>query len=435
MKILIIADEVWNDRINGNNVLTNWFQGFPAEFAEVYATPGTPFNSICQYYFQITDREMVQSIKTGVKAGRVLKGDFSRETRVLPYNSTDINNIGFMRKHMGNLLRFLKTIVWNYGIIDEEKFGRFIEDFKPDIIFSTRFSHSKILRLERLALKYAKCPIVAFTGDNEYSLRRYSFNPLFWFNLFYQRNCLRKMMINYSLYYTLSERQIEEYQHVFNVPMKILRKCSAKPMGKFIIRPVGKPIKIVYGGKLYAGRDKTIAELGEAIREVNKEELFFQLHIYTGSKVADVIGRGLNDKINTFLHSPISSSELEKVYHNSDIALSVESFDLSLRLETRVSFSTKLIDCLNSTCAVMMIGWKENSGFEYLNKNKVAICIDSIKNILPTLRKIISNPEIIQVYKQNAYKCMVMNHDRNKIQSYIFEDFSNIINAQTKKVN
>lgn len=36
MKILIIADEDWNDVVFGNGVLTNWFTGFEAEFAEIY---------------------------------------------------------------------------------------------------------------------------------------------------------------------------------------------------------------------------------------------------------------------------------------------------------------------------------------------------------------------------------------------------------------
>ena len=59
MRILIIADEVWNDSIHGNNVLTNWFEDFPAEFAEIYCSPGIPKNSICKKYFQITDKGVI----------------------------------------------------------------------------------------------------------------------------------------------------------------------------------------------------------------------------------------------------------------------------------------------------------------------------------------------------------------------------------------
>lgn len=62
MKILIIADEEWNDVVFGNGVLTNWFTGFDAEFAEIYYSPGLPLNNVCNRYFQLTDGLMMRSL-------------------------------------------------------------------------------------------------------------------------------------------------------------------------------------------------------------------------------------------------------------------------------------------------------------------------------------------------------------------------------------
>ena len=58
MRVLIIADEVWNDYVYGNNVLTNWFTGMDVELAEIYASPGLPINNVCDSYFQITDGKL-----------------------------------------------------------------------------------------------------------------------------------------------------------------------------------------------------------------------------------------------------------------------------------------------------------------------------------------------------------------------------------------
>ena len=55
MRILLITDEEWNDYVYGNGVLTNWFTGFDAEFAQIYCSPGKPVNQICDRYFQISD--------------------------------------------------------------------------------------------------------------------------------------------------------------------------------------------------------------------------------------------------------------------------------------------------------------------------------------------------------------------------------------------
>jgi hypothetical protein len=53
MQILIIADGVWSDVLYGNNVSSNWFNGFHAEFAEIYCSPGTPKINIVKTIFRL----------------------------------------------------------------------------------------------------------------------------------------------------------------------------------------------------------------------------------------------------------------------------------------------------------------------------------------------------------------------------------------------
>ena len=73
MRILLITDEEWNDAVYGNNILTNWFEGFDAEFAQIYCSPGLPYNQVCDRYFRITDAQMVRSFFTGKRAGGVVQ--------------------------------------------------------------------------------------------------------------------------------------------------------------------------------------------------------------------------------------------------------------------------------------------------------------------------------------------------------------------------
>ena len=72
MRILLITSEEWNDYVFGNGVLTNWFTGFDAEFAQIYTSPGLPINNICNKYFQISDSQMEKSILGRGKAGRIV---------------------------------------------------------------------------------------------------------------------------------------------------------------------------------------------------------------------------------------------------------------------------------------------------------------------------------------------------------------------------
>lgn len=427
MKILIITDEVWNDSINGNNILSNWFSNFPAEFANIYACPGLPQNKCCKRYFQLTDKMMLNSIVSRKSAGRILQVDDVYVYDNKPYNSTDIKGIEFMRRHTGNMLRLCKTIVWNFGKYNEQLLKKFITDFSPDIIFSARFAHSKILRIEETVLKYTNCPIVAFTGDNEYSLRRFNFSPIFWINLFYQRRRLRNMMHRYALYYTLSEEQKDEYEKKFRCNIKVLRKCG-EFNDNLSKKNINMPIKIIYAGKLYMKRWKTLATIGRSLSSINKNEVKMSLDIYTRDKLSKKQRKILNDKENIKIVGGVHPDELKRIYQNADVVLHVESFGLKERYATRVSFSTKIIDCLCSGCAVMAIAWKEHSGLTYLKKEDGAICIDDIKQIPTVLKKIVNNPNIILEYRKKAWICGKKNHSQDKVMQEIYADFEELIN-------
>ena len=99
MKILLITSEEWNDFVYGNGVLTNWFTGFKAEFAQIYTSPGLPINEVCHKYFQITDGQMFRSIFGGSKAGhQVIKVQKPAELESAKINAQRKGIYGVMKK-------------------------------------------------------------------------------------------------------------------------------------------------------------------------------------------------------------------------------------------------------------------------------------------------------------------------------------------------
>ena len=99
MKILLITAEEWNDYVYGNGVLTNWFTGFDAEFAQIYTSPGLPNNKVCSKYFQIDERQMVKSLYSNTKAGREVKMPTNeREQDAARCNAQRKGIYGFLKK-------------------------------------------------------------------------------------------------------------------------------------------------------------------------------------------------------------------------------------------------------------------------------------------------------------------------------------------------
>lgn len=431
MKVLLITDEAWNDRVHGNNVLSNWFCGFPAKFAQIYCSPQRPSNSCCDNYFQITDKMMLKSLFGRYRAGRTIEKQTEMINEV--YQSTDVKNIDWMRSCCGNLLRLLKNIVWSFGKYDEKAMEDFITDFKPDIIFSPRMATPKMLRLERIVKRYSDCPIVAFTGDNEYSLRMFSLSPIAWINKFWLRRELRRNMKLYSAYYTLSDEQKKEYEKNFQCTIKILRKC-ADINSAILHQEVHTPIKLIYAGKLYCNRWKTLVKIGQALEIINENHERMTLDIYTKDVLSIKQEKAIGALKSLRLHGGITQEEVLQEYRNSDVALHIESFDIKYRLATRVSFSTKIIDCLSCGCAVMVVAWKEHSGLTYLQREDAAICIDDCNQILRILKEMSDNPELLSEYSIKAIDCLKRNHCRGSIQRQLFEEWVSIIQKKSIKV-
>lgn len=116
-----------------------------------------------------------------------------------------------------------------------------------------------------------------------------------------------------------------------------------------------------------------------------------------------------------------------KLYSEHDIALHVEGFDLRRKAKVRMSFSTKIIDCLASGCAPMCICEDKQTGYDYIYSNDLGICIDSPSKIKESLMNIISDPSIINKYRKNAHNFGLKHHSRELVNAETYREFCEIV--------
>ena len=427
MKILVISAEVWRDDSNGGNVLSNIFDGFDGEFAQIYCNQGMPSNRKCKKYYQMTDSMIIQNVIKHKPIGKVL------EFKEFPcvYNQTqiidgDIRKLyAFFRKYSFPIFHAAKEILWNISKWENSALREFIVEFDPDIIFAPCYGSHIMLSIDRYVAQLTKKPVISYISDDHYSLKQFRFSIVYWINRFLLRKNLRKTFPYYTLAYTMTDEQREECQKAFKNDMKILRK-GIEILQICKKENINKPIKLIYAGGIYCGRWKTLIAVVKALKEINKNGIKMVLDVYTGNKLTKKQQVILNDKVNSNVHGLITQDELKKRYEESDIALHVESFDLKNRLITRLSFSTKITDCLSSGCAVMAICWNGHSGYKYLEKEDTAICIDSRNKIYENLVQIVENPDIIKKYSEKAYIICKKNHSEVEVRKMIELDFKNL---------
>ena len=430
MKILLITAEEWNDYVYGNGVLTNWFTGFDAEFAQIYTSPGLPNNKVCSKYFQIDERQMVKSLYSNTKAGREVKMPTNeRELDAAKSNAQRKGIYGIFKKlslWMHTPIVMLQDFIWMTGRYDKAALQRFIDGYKPDVVFCPQLGNPKMWRLEKLVKGMTDIPFVAFTGDDEASYQQVSKSPLFWLRRWYCHNGLKNSVKIFSHYFMHSKEQAQDYTNEYGVPTSTLYKCGDFS-NEFVKKSVGSPIRLVYAGRLYCNRWKTLAEIGKALHEINKHGERMVLDIYTQEALTNEQRKALSPENSVYMKGSVNPQQLKEVYRNADIALHVESMDKKNRLATRVSFSTKIIDLMASSCAILAVCWNRHCGYQYLRDNDAAFCVDNYSDILPMLQRIVDNPSLVQNYAQKAYECGRKNHSREKIQKHIRDKFEELI--------
>lgn len=429
MRILVLTIDLWDDISNGNNIQSNWFEGFDAEFANIYTVPGQPNNRICTRYFQVTDKMMAKSI-FGKRAGRAFTwnpSEYDGDREVV----TDVEqeNAGLYKKlraHSGEWLRLARDILWAFGRYDKKAMKAFIDDFQPDIVFCPHLFSIKSRRIERIIHKMTDAPMIAFSGDAEASLNVISYNLIFWCRRLRDHLMYPAFVKKFAYYFTFSPRWCKMLTKKYGVPSEPLYKCIDNI--SYEKKPVNKIIKLVYAGSLYCNRWKTLSVIGDAMRVINSNgKPKMEMYVYSQSVLTEEQKTALSEDKYIHFMGCVNPAELPEIYKKADIALHVESFDKKFMLETEHSFSTKLTDLMMSTCAILAICWDQNSGWNYVKSNDAAICLSSYEEILPKLQEIVTDPSIIQTYAKKGADCGIKNHNRAKIQKQIRDVFEKVI--------
>ncbi len=428
-RILIISGEAWREENNGGNVLSNLFGSFVEEyeFAQIYTNPAFPANSICTNYFHLSEADMLKTVFRQRPFGRVLEqNEINKSESEKPYHLD--NRFSFIRKHLLNVAFLIQDLLWRFSKWKTPELEKFILDYNPDIVFAPMYYGINLHRLDRYVARVTGKKLVSYVSDDHLTFKQFSLSPFFWFNRFVLINNVLATAKYYSLLYTMTQEQLEEYQPVLKVPMKVLKKTGDFRFQPLYVRKKDAPLVISYGGNLIYNRYKTLAKLAEAIRKINKDKIYIILNIYTQTPITEKLKALVHDGKNTFLKGKVTMSALENEYANSDIVLHVESFDLKQRLLTRLSFSTKIIDLLHSGRCIMAICWKESSPYKYLKSEDAAICIDDVSEIKKELLHLLEFPEQINKYAQKAWSCGRDNHQKTIVNSNFRNDLESLIN-------
>lgn len=424
IRVLVISFECWRDDSNGGNVLSNLLEGMDdIEFAQIYCKGGVPQNKVCKKYYRMNDKMVLNAIINHESSlGNVI--NYEEYPDNSPADSENNRFYDFFRAHDWPIFFLLRDLLWMVAPIKNNRLRNFILEFEPNLIFAPCYSSLTMLELDRWVKSIVDVPMVSYISDDNYSLKQIRFDPFFWIHRLLIRKSIRTTSKYYSYMYTMTEQQASELSKELNIRMPILRKgVQINQCVRTCLKDHDRKYKFIYAGGTYLGRDEILYKIAKALQDLCQEGILdYEFDIYTSSIVPEKYMKVLNNNCCK-IHKAIEKQELAVCYSDCDFALHVESFDRKYAYQTRLSFSTKIVDCLGSGCATIAVCPSMNAGWQYLKENNAAFCIDSIDNIKEELRAIILDKSAINLVKDNAKRCLEKNHNINLIRDNLHDDF------------
>ena len=356
MNIMFFSEAAWDDKNSFGNTISNWFCGEIWKndcYSNFYVRNIKPDNCAEVSYYNLSAIDIVKGIAsikiTGRKFNSANIGDIFAGNGI----SNEKNAIDKIHKRNNQVVYFIHELIWRSKAWISKDFISFVDKEKPDVLFAFATSTYILWPLISFLKKHHNCKVVLFIADDEYS----RYNTLKWYRKGYLLRNLDKCMGAADIVYAVSDQMAEKYSGLYKRSIQTLYKgCSFSRTSMGI---KNNPLKIVYAGNLLWGRDDTLAALANAISVINKTNIKAVLEIYTGTTLTYEIKQKLNIPHASTIIGSRSYDEIKSIMGNADIVLHVESFDEEQKSIVKYSFSTKIIDCLQSGAQVLGIGPKD----------------------------------------------------------------------------
>lgn len=434
MKILILSWEPWNNTNTfGNSYSAIWDGMNNVEIANIYCRYGHPYNDIVSRYFQITEKTLIKNlIYKNIPSGKEIfydkeahqDSDIGSAQSVNDLSNKQLKIVNWIRTHRLQILFWVRDLIWNICRWKSKALNDFVDSFNPDIIFVPIYYSTYLNDMCVHLKKYSGKKMVGYISDDNYTLKQFNLSPFYWIDRLIKRPHIKKVIKNCEFIYTITDRQKEEYEKIFNIECKLLWKGA-----NFSKKPAEAcksiPVKIVFMGNLGLERWKTLAGIVKELSIINANECKANLFIYSLTPRTTKMEHALNVEGTSQIMPVAAPEEVEGILADANIVLHVEPYKLKYRLMYRHSFSTKIVDYFHCGRCILAVGGNTGT-MDYLRRNDAAIVITDKKQLAKILSIILFDDVKLNDYSFNAWNCGVKNHQLSKIQRGLYEDLQNI---------
>lgn len=402
MRILVISRNAWDNTNAIGNTLSNFFEGIDdLEFASVYFREANPANDLCTRYYRVTETEVLKKWFVPKKIGKefVWQGG-APLSKINPAQKNEKKIIRFVRTHQFRLAYKVSDRIWYTQKWLNHNFRNFIEEFQPDLMVTFAKSAPQYYLTVKFLKENYHIPLFSWIADDEYTMLLREKNERAIQNL--------KYLIDESdAVCGCSQEICNYYNAVFS--------CQATPLYKScdfseaVKERPNHPMKIVYAGNLLYGRMAIVKEIADALEEYcgSCEKVSFD--VYSNTALSAEETSFFQKKNRTRYMGRQDYQTIKKRLAEADLVLHTESFDAEQIVQTKYSFSTKIIDCLQSGSVLLAVGPKELASISYASMIPGAYVIDNLDNLQDNLEKILNSKNQLPE-RARQIRCFAQKH-------------------------
>lgn len=420
MKILIISRTPWNTDNSFGNTFSNIFSGLKEiEIYHICCQEGITKGSLAKKTLQISEKQILKNRKN---FGKIVENK-------IEINVDKTLNINNKLKQL-KILHICRDLIWKIGKVEKSKqLLNFINESNPDIIYLPLYNSWYMCDIQQYICNICKVPVIGHISDDIYSYSKgYFASPIEIFYKFILRTKLKKLIKRCNYLEVFANNMKDEYSKIFKKECFLIGKgidTNTIKLNNSWKEKYLDPVEFIYTGNLGSERWKVLYELGMSLDRLSiyKKSV---LKIYSGTIISSNIKKKFDKCRSIKFMGSVSSEEVKKIQQIANILVHVESFSNRAINETRMSFSTKIIDYLCTGKLILAIGPQEVNSIQVLEKNNLGLVVNKIENLDKETLKIILNKIDKKSISNNVQKYLMLERDIKKIQKEIYKRMLNL---------
>lgn len=415
MNILVIANASWDDKNSLGNTLSNWFTGWnDCVFSCLTYRSDLPHNNCCSEYFVIPPINVLHGLFTPNRIG--MRYDSLNIPSYSDKMEASVKGIAGIKRY---LIRLLVDLIYIIPIWRNKKYKQFLEDINPDIVFLFAIPEAFVYHNIKHIKKHTRAKFIMSVEDDVYGMVFSKMDPL----SIIEKRRLKRMFNMADKLYGASQIMCDNYSQIFKKAFTpIYKGCEFGSLKSSI----NNPIDVVYAGNLLYGRLETLIKIVNAIRAINEERVNIRLTVFSGTKLREDQAQQINDGVNAVFEGVKPYEYIKGVLASSDVTLHVESFEKKMQSLVRYSFSTKIIDCLQSGNTLLVVGPPNIASVEYPRTIPGAIVVDRLEDVYPVLKESVRHPESLLERARKINRFSKQFHSIEGVRNTLRSDFQSL---------